>query len=159
MIEPLPLKSHAHGRHSPIPTETLSVINASPAFTLRSPVTSPQTQSASVVVVTHPGRGSGGGVPSQTPAEHESDAVHSSPSSQAVPLGSAALHVSLPSLHDSLQLLSPSAPGHGSPAWLLQLPPLHVSAPLQNVPSLQVVPLSADTSAGQSADAPVHVSP
>ena len=33
--------------------------------------------------------------------------------------------------------LSPSGPGHGFPAWTLQLPPLQVSAPLQNSPSVQ----------------------
>ena len=59
------------------------------------------------------------------------------PSLQAEPLGSGAVQLSAASLHDSLQLPSPSGPGQGSPACTVQVPPLQVSAPLQNRPSLQ----------------------
>src|SRR5262245_20497830 len=57
--------------------------------------------------------------------------VHTLPSSvQWVP--AVAVQVSVP----SLQVLLHSGPAaHGSPAWTLQPPPEHVSAPLQNSPS------------------------
>ena len=47
-----------------------------------------------------------------------------------------------PSSPQPVQVLASSlhveAPGHGSPAWLEQLPAAHVSAPLQKTPSSQV---------------------
>jgi hypothetical protein len=46
-------------------------------------------------------------------------------------LGSAAVQVWVASLQDSLQLASPFGPGQEEPVWLLQLPPLQVSAPVQ----------------------------
>src|SRR5207249_6664940 len=36
-------------------------------------------------------------------------------------------------------LLHSAPPAQGSPAWMVQAPALHLSAPLQNVPSSQVV--------------------
>jgi hypothetical protein len=65
------------------------------------------------------------------------------PSLHAAPFGSDAVHASAASLHVSLQSPSPSAPGHGLPAWVLQRPPLHWSAPLQNTPSLQGEPFGS----------------
>ena len=53
--------------------------------------------------------------------------VHGFPSSGQLQVVS---HESVFSLHDA-------PPGQGSPAWMLQLPPPHVSAPLQYRPSLQ----------------------
>ena len=50
-------------------------------------------------------------------------------------MGSAAKQLSATSSQDSKQFWSPSGPGHGSPAWSEQVPPEHVSAPLQNSPS------------------------
>jgi hypothetical protein len=41
-----------------------------------------------------------------------------------------------PSLQLSLQFGPVLWPGHGFPACVTQVPPLHVSAPLQNTPSL-----------------------
>jgi hypothetical protein len=89
---------------------------------------------------------------------------------QADPFGSAALQLSAPSSHDSAQFASPSAPAHGSPVWALQLPPLHVSVPLQKSPSVHADPfgsaalqLSADSSHDSeqfpSPSGPAHGSP
>jgi len=61
----------------------------------------------------------------------------------AEPFGSAAVHASVDSLQLSAQLASPSAPWHGLPAWVEQTPVLHVSAPLQYSPSLQLEPLAS----------------
>ena len=47
------------------------------------------------------------------------------------------MQLSAASLQDSLQLPSPSDPGHGLPECTEQVPPLQVSVPLQNRPSLQ----------------------
>jgi hypothetical protein len=76
----------------------------------------------------------------QVPALHESAPVQNRPSSQAAPSGSGAVQLSAASLHDSAQLPSPSGPGQGSPACVLQEPELQVSAPLQNRPSLHALP-------------------
>jgi hypothetical protein len=51
-----------------------------------------------------------------TPPLHESTPLQLCPSLQNEPFGSCAEQLSADSLHDSLQLLSPSAPGHGLPA-------------------------------------------
>ena len=51
----------------------------------------------------------------QTPFLHESFSVQSLPSLHALPLGSAASQALFASLHDSLQLPSPSGPGQGLP--------------------------------------------
>src|SRR5262245_59720420 len=69
--------------------------------------------------------------------------VQKSPSSQGEPFGSGAVQLSVVSLHDSLQLPSPSGPGHGFPGCTLQVPPLQVSAPLQKMPSLQGEPFGS----------------
>jgi hypothetical protein len=58
------------------------------------------------------------------------------PLSQPVPGGSAALQASIASLHEVAQLLSVGSTVHGLPPWIEQVPPLHVSAPLQNAPSV-----------------------
>jgi len=79
----------------------------------------------------------------QDPPEHVSAPLHPRPSLQPEPLGSAAVQLSAASLHDSLQLPSPSGPGHGLPACPEHAPPEQVSAPLQNVPSLQADPLGS----------------
>jgi hypothetical protein len=71
------------------------------------------------------------------PLAHVSAPLQNSPSVHAEPFGSAALQLSDVSLHDSEQFESPSAPGHGLPACVEQLPAAHVSAPLQNNPSSQ----------------------
>jgi hypothetical protein len=57
-----------------------------------------------------------------------------------LPSGSGAVQFPADSLHDSEQLVSPFGPGHGSPVWVLQLPPAHESVPLQKILSLQLVP-------------------
>jgi len=85
---------------------------------------------------------SGAVVPTQTPDEHWSSIVNELPSLQLKPLGSARVQLSRDSLHDSAQLLSPSAPGHGLPEWTLQVPLLQLSDPLQYNPSLHTVPLA-----------------
>jgi hypothetical protein len=66
--------------------------------------------------------------------------LQKSPSLHAELFGSAARQLSFASLQLSAQLPSPSAPGHGLPAWTVQAPAAHVSAPLQNVASLHDVP-------------------
>lgn len=81
--------------------------------------------------------------PPQTPLLQVSVAVQNSPSLHGEPLESGAVHVSLASLQLSAQFASPSAPGHGLPTCPLQTPPLQVSAPLQNRPSSQGVPLES----------------
>jgi hypothetical protein len=75
-------------------------------------------------------------LPTQLPPEQLSEPLQAWPSVQAEPFGSAAVQLSAPSLHDSEQFPSPSAPGHGFPAWTVQAPATQVSAPLQNRPSL-----------------------
>src|SRR5439155_790066 len=102
----------------------------------------------------------------QRPALHLSAPLQNVPSSQVVlsawfapfwshvpkPLHRAALQsLGVVSVHDvvvglkqlravSLHWLLHSAPpAQGSPAWMVQAPALHLSAPLQNVPSSQVV--------------------
>ena len=65
------------------------------------------------------------------------------PSSQLAPSESGAVQSSVGSLHDSEQLPSPSAPGHGSPVCVEQLPAAHVSVPLQNSPSSHAEPLTS----------------
>ena len=96
--------------------------------------------SGSVVVVTpHDGMA----VPAHAPLVQTSLSVQASPSSHALLFGSAALQLPSASLQDSPQLLSPSGPGHGLPAWMLHVPPLHVSAPLQNAASSHGVVLFA----------------
>jgi hypothetical protein len=74
------------------------------------------------------------------------------PSVQALPSGSGAVQESLPSLQDSEQSPSPSGGGQGLPAWIAQLPPLQVSAPLQKRPSLQ----EAELLAWMQAPLPLH---
>ena len=69
--------------------------------------------------------------PVQVPLEHVSPVVQKAPSEQALPLVSFVVQVSVASLHVSEQSESPSAPGHGSPAWVEQVPEAQVSAPLQ----------------------------
>src|SRR5438093_1229235 len=102
----------------------------------------------------------------QGPALHLSAPLQNVPSSQVVlsawfapfwshvpkPLHRAALQsLCVLSLHDALPilkqlravslhwLLHSAPPAQGSPAWMVQRPALHLSAPLQNVPSSQVV--------------------
>src|SRR5262249_30173232 len=59
--------------------------------------------------------------------------LQNTPSLHAVPLGSFAVQLSSTSLQEAAQLLSPVLSGrHGSPEWTEQLPPEHVSVPLQN---------------------------
>jgi hypothetical protein len=59
-----------------------------------------------------------------------------------VPVTSGAVQLCADSLHESLQFGPTSLPGHGLPAWLAHDPDaLHVSAPSQNIPSSQLVPL------------------
>src|SRR5262245_5546333 len=56
------------------------------------------------------------------------------------PSGSAARQLSAISSHDSLQSVSPSGPVQGSPVELPHAPPVHVSVPLQNRPSVHAEP-------------------
>lgn len=80
-------------------------------------------------------------VPPQAPPVHWSLDVQMLPSLQPVPFGSAAEHVSLASLQDPVQLASLVLSGEqGSPVWP-HVPPLHVSVPLQNKPSLHATVL------------------
>ena len=81
--------------------------------------------------------------PLQVPvASHASFTVQNRPSLQADPVGSLAVQLFVASLQLSLQLPSPSGPGHGgTAACRLQTPALHVSAPLQKSPSSQGVPV------------------
>jgi hypothetical protein len=53
------------------------------------------------------------------------------------------VQLSVDSLHDSLQLPSPSGPGQGSPACTLQAPALQVSAPVQKRLSVHAEPLGS----------------
>jgi hypothetical protein len=82
-------------------------------------------------------------VPPQTPAVQVSTAVQNLPSLHADPFGSLPVQLLPASLQLSAQLASPSGPGHGLPACTVQAPAAHVSAPLQNVPSLHDVPVCA----------------
>jgi hypothetical protein len=77
------------------------------------------------------------------PDEHVSLPLQNAPSLHAAPLGSEAVQLSDASLQDSAQFESPSGPGHGLPACPVHAPEAHVSAPLQNNPSLQAVPLGS----------------
>jgi len=70
------------------------------------------------------------------PALQTSGPLQNTPSLHGLPLVSGPVHASLASLHDSAQLPSPSAPGHGLPACDVHAPALHVSLPLQYRPSL-----------------------
>jgi hypothetical protein len=81
-----------------------------------------------------------GAVPAQTPAVHMSSVVSAFPSLQSEPLASARVQLFSASLHDSAQFASPSGPGHGLPEWTLHVPLLHVSDPLQYIPSLHAEP-------------------
>jgi hypothetical protein len=58
------------------------------------------------------------------------------------------------SLHDSEQFASPSGPEHGSPVLTEQVPPEHVSVPLQNRPSSHAEP--SVSAAVQSSVASLH---
>ena len=80
-------------------------------------------------------------LPVQTPAWHVSTAVQNLPSLHAEPFGSFPVQLLPASLQLSVQFASPSGPGHGLPACTLQAPAAHVSAPLQNVPSVHAVPV------------------
>lgn len=104
--------------------------------------------------------------PTHTPAVHMSLVVQAFPSLHEVPLALLGC-VQVPPLHVSfvqgfvsgvqgvvagskqlsavsLQVRAHSAPAaHGFPAWTLHVPALHVSAPLQNKPSLQAEPLGS----------------
>jgi hypothetical protein len=101
---------------------------------------SPQITLASVVVVV---AHSPVDCPEQTPAMQKSFTVQSMPSLQPLPLGSFDVQPSATSLQDSLQLLSPSGPGHGLPGCWLQAPPWQLSFPLQNWPSWHGVPFAS----------------
>lgn len=79
--------------------------------------------------------------PVHTPAWHASPTLQKSPSSQLEPFGSGAVQESVASLQLSAQLPSPSGPGQGLPACTAHTPAAQVSPPLQNVPSLQTVPV------------------
>jgi hypothetical protein len=109
--------------------------------------------------------GPGHGLPlcvAQTPPLHVSLPLQYSPSVHAEPFGSPSVQASAASLHVSEQLPSPSGPGHGLPAWVVQLPPLQVSTPLQNRPSLQATPFgsaSVQASADSSQDSEQLPSP
>jgi len=92
--------------------------------------------------------------PAHVPPVQVSLPLQKAPSLQPVPLGSAELQASPASLHEVAQLLSVVLTGQGSPAWLEHVPPLHVSAPLQKVPSLQPVPLAS--AALQASPASLH---
>jgi len=100
---------------------------------LWSSLASPQRISSRSVVVVTPHEGIE--MPAQVPFAQISFCVHSSPSLHGLLSESAALQLSRASLHDSLQLPSPSGPGQGLPAWRLHVPLLQVSAPSQNAPS------------------------
>jgi hypothetical protein len=72
----------------------------------------------------------------QTPdALHVSAPLQKAPSLHALKFGSFAVQLPAASLQLSAQFPSPSGPGQGLPAWL-QVPPPHVSVPLQKIPSL-----------------------
>ena len=75
------------------------------------------------------------------PAVHVSVPLQKALSSQAEPSGSAAVHMSAASSHDSLQSksASPTFAAQGSPVGLPQTPAVHVSVPLQNEPSSQAL--------------------
>jgi hypothetical protein len=117
--------------------------------------------------------GPGHGLPTwvvQAPEAQESAPLQNRPSLHAEPLVSAAVQLSAASLQLSEQLPSPSAPGHGSPLWVVQLPAAQVSVPLQNRPSVQAEPLvsapvqlsassSQDSEQLPSPSAPGHGSP
>lgn len=79
--------------------------------------------------------------PTQSPAWHASPTLQNVPSLQSEPFGSAALHdPPEASVQLSAQFPSPSAPGQGLPACTTQAPAaLHLSVPLQKVPSLHTV--------------------
>jgi len=97
-----------------------------------------------------------GFAPVQTPAWQVSDWVHALPSLQAEPFGSFAVQFFPASLQLSAQLAFPFGPGQGLPAWFVHAPAaLHVSAPLQKVPSSHVVPLV--TLVHVPGDAPLQV--
>jgi hypothetical protein len=110
-----------------------------------------------------PGHGSPACV-EHVPVVHESAPLQNNPSAQAEPFGSFARQLSATSLHDSAQFESPSAPGQGSPVCTEQLPPAHVSVPLQNKLSLhgsvfglcRHVPVALHTSSVQTFESLVH---
>jgi hypothetical protein len=79
--------------------------------------------------------------PVHTPFWQVSPTLQNNPSSQMDPLRSLPLQLSAVSSQVSAQLPSPSGPGQGFPAWIVQAPFVHVSAPLQKVPSLHAVPV------------------
>src|SRR5690349_9849623 len=79
----------------------------------------------------------------QSPPLQESAPSQRRPSSQLEASGSAAVQLSAFSLQLSAQSRSPSGPGQGLPAWALQSPLLHWSAPLQNTPSSQAEPFGS----------------
>src|SRR5438094_4311338 len=54
-------------------------------------------------------------------------------------------------------LLHSAPPAQGSPAWMVQRPALHLSAPLQNVPSSQVVLSAWFTAFWSQLPAPLHL--
>jgi hypothetical protein len=82
--------------------------------------------------------------PVQDPAAHDSPTVQVLPSLQPVPPGSFAEQFFDPSLHDPAQLPSVVLSGRqGLPACCEQVPELHVSVPLQKVPSAQPVPFGS----------------
>jgi hypothetical protein len=87
----------------------------------------------------------GAGPPVQVPEPLQwSDVVQALPSVQPAVDGSGAVQFFAPSLQDVEQLPSVALRGRqGSPACVVQAPAEQVSAPLQNVPSLQGVPLWA----------------
>jgi len=89
----------------------------------------------------------------QVPPLQVSVPLQNNPSVHADPFGSAAKQLSAPSSQLSEQLPSLSGPEHGSPACTEQLPPLQVSAPLQNSPSLHGAVLFG---CWHTLDAPLH---
>jgi hypothetical protein len=130
--------------HAPVPLHW-SVVQVSPSSVHAVPARSKQLFAPSLHVLAHSGPPVQGS-PACTvhdPPLQVSAPSQKRPSLQADPLGSGAVQLLAASLQDSLQLPSPSGPGHGSPVCAEQLPPLQVSLPLQKRPSVQAEPLGS----------------
>jgi len=79
--------------------------------------------------------------PVHAPLAHVSAPLQYSPSAHVVPFASFASQRSVASLQLSLQFGPVSCPAQGLPGCTEHVPPLHVSVPLQNSPSLQAAAL------------------
>jgi len=144
---PLQYRLSVHGAvlfgcpQAPLPLHS-SLVQTLPSSVQAVPADTAQLSAPSLQTLLHSGPPvQGSPVPTHVPEPLQvSVAVQNCPSLQDVPLTSLAVQVSPASSHESLQSGPTLCPGHGLPLWVEQVPPLHVSVPLQKRLSLHPVP-------------------